>query len=71
MAQRLVVVTNVSGPFFRRLFEAQRAGADRDAITVLELVFETRLTVDEDFICAATELAVDYSAVDDRESAVL
>ena len=41
MAQRLVVVTNVSGPFFDRLLETQGAGADRDAISVFELVFET------------------------------
>ena len=71
MAQRLVVVTNVSGSFFRRLLETQRAGADRDAVAVFELVFEARFAVDEDFIGAATELAVDYGAVDDRERAML
>ena len=37
MAQRLVVVTHIGGAFFRRLLKAQRAGADCDAIAVLQL----------------------------------
>jgi len=53
------------------VIQAQRAGPDRDAVAILELVFEARFAVDEDFICAATELAVDYGAVDDREGPLL
>ena len=54
VAQRLVVVTNVSGALFDWLLEAQRARPDGDAIAVLELVFEVWLAVDEDFVGAAT-----------------
>src|ERR1044072_6328943 len=71
MTEWLVVVTDVSGSFFGRLFETQRAGADRDPIAVLELLLKARLTVDENLVRAAPELTVDYGAVDDRECAVL
>jgi hypothetical protein len=70
MTERLVVVANVSGSLFRGLFKAQGACADRYPVTVFELMFEVGLTIDEDFVCAATKLTVYYRAIDDRKDAV-
>src|SRR4030095_14582764 len=60
-----------SAPFFTGLLETQSARADRDAISVLELMFKLRLTVYENFVRAAPELSVDDCAVDNREGAVV
>ena len=60
----------LGGPLFDRLLKTQRARTDGDAIAVFELLLEAWLAVNENFICAASELAVDYRAIDDRESSV-
>ena len=65
MAEGLVVVTQIGGALFLRLFKLDRAGANRDAIAVLERVLELLFAVDEDLVCAAMNLAVDLNAVDD------
>jgi hypothetical protein len=67
MAQWLVVVTDVSRSFLYRLLTAQCARADSDAIAVLQLMLKTRLTIYENLVCTAPELAVDNRTVDDRE----
>jgi hypothetical protein len=51
--------------------EAQRAGADGDAVTVLQLMLKLLFAVDEYFIRAAFDLAVYEDAVDDRERSVV
>ena len=71
MSERLVVETQIGGSFFFRLFEADRAGADRDAITIFQLVLEFLFAVDKDLIGAALHLAVHKDAVDEREGSVI
>ena len=71
MAQRLVVVTQIGGALFLWLFELDRAGANRDAVTVLQHVLELLFAVDEDLVRAAIDLAVDVNAVDDHERTIV
>jgi hypothetical protein len=67
VAQWLVVVTDVSRSFLDRLLKPQCARADCDAIAILQLMLKTRVTIYEDLVCAAPELAIDNRAVNNRE----
>src|SRR5215813_4638823 len=71
MTERLIVKTYFRGSLFGRLFKTQRAGADRDAIPVLQLPLEMRLPVDEDPIGAASQLTIYHCSIDDCEGPVL
>ena len=71
VAQRPIVVANIGCAFLRCLLETQRAGADRNAVAGFQLVFELRFTIDEHLIRAATQLAVDYRAIDHLERTVV
>jgi hypothetical protein len=69
--ERLIVVTQIGGAFFLWLLKLDRARADRDAIAVLQRVLELLFAVDEDFVRAAMNLAVDVNAVDDYEGSIV
>src|ERR1051325_3917774 len=70
MAERLIVVANVGGPFFGALLESQRAGADRYAVAILELILVVWPTVNEDLVGAAAQFAIDDCAVDHRKRSI-
>ena len=67
VAQRLVIVTHIGGAFFRCLFEAQSAGADGNAVAILELLFQPRIAIDVNLVSAAAKLAVNQHAIDESE----
>src|SRR6478672_5042959 len=72
MTQRFVVVTNVCGAFFGRLFEAESTGADRYSIAILKLLLKVWFTVYEYFVSTSAKLAVDYCTVDySKHSAIV
>ena len=70
VAERLVVVTYFAGAFLERLLKPERAGADRDAIPVLEIPFRLWFTIDKDFVGTTTQLPIDHRAINDRELSV-
>jgi hypothetical protein len=71
VTKRFVVVANVSSTFLRRLFETERTGSDGNAIAVLQLLLKLGIAVDEDFVCAPAQLAVNYGAIDNCEGTVV
>ena len=71
MAQWLVVVTQIGRALFFWLFKLDRARANRDAVAILQRVLELLFAVDEDFVSAAMNLAVDVNAIDDHERTIV
>ena len=71
MTEWLVVVADVGGPFFSRLFETQSAGADSYSIAIFELLLKVRLTVYEYLVSASAKLSVDYCTVNDSERSAI
>jgi len=59
MAERLVVIMKIPSAFFGALLKPQCAGANRNAVTVLQNVLEARLTVNKNLVSAPPKLAVD------------
>jgi hypothetical protein len=70
MAERLVIVTDLAGSLFDRLFEAQRAGSDGDAVAVLQIPFRLWRAVNKYSVGAAPQLSVDHSTIYDGELTV-
>ena len=70
MAKRLVIETQIRGALFFGLLKTQSARADGHAIAVLQFVVELLLTIDEDFVGTALQLAVRHDPVDDHKRAV-
>src|ERR1044072_124803 len=71
MAARVVVITEIGGAFFFGLLKPQRTGADGNAVTVLERMFEFLFAIHVDLVGAAVDLAVHVHAVNDHERAVI
>ena len=71
MTQWLIVVAEIGSTFFLRLFKAQRAGSDRNAISVFQQMLELLLAVDKDFVRASFDLTVDQGAVDNHERTIV
>ena len=70
MAQRFIVIAEIGRPLFLRLFKAQRRGPDRDAIAVLQQMFELLFAVDKDLVRASFDLTGDRNAIDNHERAI-
>jgi len=70
VSQWFIVVTNLTGAFLDSLLKTQRARADRYPVAILQFPFRLWLAIDKDLVGAATELSVDYGAIDNGELTV-